>query len=303
MKKFYLSILFALTLFVSCTKSDNGTEVVIPNTHYNVSFNVSGFSQTMVDMSTKSAASVKAESAASHVNYIIYCIYNKEGILVKKVEQIDKAADGFGTIKEQLPAGSYTLAVAASTKQLLWISQDILSSAFFGFYGTGSRGDGFVKVLAFDVADKENQGNIQVERIMGKLELSIQDRIPSDAAKITILHNSASFYHFIKGTSSSTDVVKEVITVAESDKIGEGRTFVSYILPMRETGTLQTDVTITCYNSNGDVIVNKVIKDVVFATNKKTILSGKLFEKPSNQQSNFQITIPSAWSEENTINF
>lgn len=303
MKKIYLSFLFAITVFASCKKSDKVTDEIKPSTLHNVSFNVSGFSQTMVDLGMKSSASVKAESAASHVNFILYCIYNKEGVLVKKVEQTDKTAAGFGSIKEQLPAGSYTLTVAASSKPLLQMNQDILFSAFFGFFGSASRGDAFVKTLNFEVSDKENQANIEVERIVGKLELSIQDGIPSNVAKITISHGSASFYHFVKGTSSSTDVITEDIPVTESDKSGEGSTFDSYILPMRATGSIQTDVTITCFNTKGDVIVNKVIKNVVFETNKKTILSGKLFEKTSNQQSNFQITIPSTWADEKTINF
>lgn len=295
-------MLFALTLFVSCKKGETAVDEIIPNTLHHVSFNISGFSQKIVNMGVKSSATVKAESAASHVNYIVYCIYNNEGVLLKKVEQNDKAAAGFGAVKEQLPAGSYTLAVAAGTKRFSIAGSDLLKSAFVTSHSE-SHGDTFVKVLKFDINDKDHQADIEIDRVVAKLELVILDQIPLDVSKITMMSTSASFYHFIKSTSSLTDIITEEVFVTESNKIGEGSTFDSFILPMRATGSLTTDITISCYNAKGDVIVNKVVKNVVFETNKKTILSGKLFEKTSNQQSNFQITIPQTWAGGTTINF
>lgn len=303
MKKISLSILFALALFASCKKSDSVPEEAKPNTLHDVSFNVSGFSQTIVEMGTKSSASVKAESAGSHVNYIVYCIYNKDGVLLKKVDQIDKTSAGFGVINEQLPAGSYTLAVGAGTRRLSVPGEDLLSRAFISSYGIGDLfGDTFVKVQDFVIDEKDHQGSVQVERIVGKLELAIQDKIPSEVNKITLMFNSVSYYGF-KYTISGSGIVTETIDVSEADKISEGKVFNSYVLPMKETSSLTTDVTISCYNAKGDVIVNKVVKNVTFERNKKTILSGKLFENTSNHQSNFQITIPSTWEDTKTVNF
>lgn len=298
MKKNYLSILFALVLFVSCKKSEDITENNNPDLLHNVSFNVAGFSQKVIDIDMKSSA--KISEAESEVSFIVYCIYSND-VLLKKVEQTDKSATNFGMIEEQLPAGSYKIAIAAGTRKLTVLNQELFSSAFIS-NPSFQTADIFVKTLEFRIDDKDHQENIQVERIVGKLELSLLDKIPSDVTKITLKYKSAPYYNFQATYTGLTNTTEE-IQILDSHRSSIGSIFHSFVMPVKGSGSITTDVTISCYNSKNDVIVNKVIKDVVFETNKKTILSGKLFQQASNLQSYFRITIPSTWTEGKTIDF
>ena len=139
----------------------------------------------------------------------------------------------------------------------------------------------FGKLLALNVSGSTPAQNLTLDRISGRLSITINDEFPATADKI----------EFAMPTKYNRINVTNLLGVnadAWSQKVSctskQGQSGVQYhfntICPSL-TEEYTSDLTINIYNSSDAIIYSVTIEDVRFAANTKTMLSGNLFTSPS----------------------
>ncbi|NCD70830.1 hypothetical protein [Mucilaginibacter agri] len=121
------------------------------------------------------------------------------GVVIKKVTQKSTDAN-FGTIRDTLPNGNYTVYFMGATNKLMTLApisgspfvdpedppsliQHIYVSWDEGFYRGDTLGDIFIKVLNIKVDSRTNT-DVVMERLIGKVQVVIQDAIPADVVRL-----------------------------------------------------------------------------------------------------------------------
>jgi hypothetical protein len=312
----------AVLLFSGCSKSENVD--MKDQKLYPITFNVTtGFKQEILPMASATiknnstrisnqqalnrktlASTLTNESSPSTLSQSIvtieYVIYNASDLTNRVKWSVQHNTDpSFGNIKEELPAGNYTITmVALSSHDYYFDSWDGYQNMFVSPNGA----DLFSKSLNFTVGDVKEPIDINLDRRVAKLDVNITDSIPKNISLITI------------GAITSRDVWlnKDVLNInpgtiltsishyIDEQEAGKSNLVLSKYINPNANGQVTSDVNITAYNSTGIVIINKSIKGVKFEKNKKTILTGALFTNADNSPlSNFSIQVNNAWDHEN----
>lgn len=311
--KIKIFCIFFVCFICSC-KKDKKTPDNNSVTH-KVTFNVSGFS-----VSKKSAGnavtrinSVGADSVAGIVS-LYYLVYNSAGGLVHKIMQTS-AQSNFGSITDNLSAGTYSVIVIAGSDPSFSISQSIsdlpLSKAqcFYDVYNEQVSNyywrDTFYKKLTLTVAGGDVSENIVLSRIVGKLEFNIEDAFPASAKKVTYTFKKEYPYLNISNTApdsvlhysdfDSSPYVNTVTTTVTLPANAIGQTNVKFNHLVLNT-IHPLSVTITCYDATSAIIGQAIINNVVIQKNEKTILSGKLF----GSSAGFTVSLDPVWGTDTT---
>jgi hypothetical protein len=141
--------------------------------------------------------------------------------------------------------------------------------------------------------------SLTLNRIVGQLEVNLEDAIPNNVAYILAgrigdyegysFEYEVPFGETIIGDNESyVDVTPNVITPADVGKTNYK--LQRYIL----NTSIPITIVLKAYDSGNNLIVRKEINNVRFYKNKRTILSGKLFSNgPATAQ--FTITANQAW--------
>ncbi len=150
--------------------------------------------------------------------------------------------------------------------------------------------------------------NINLDRVVGQLEVDLQDAIPANVAYINLTRqNEDGGFHINTETSTSPvenqddqgnllDPNYDIITSSEIGKAG--LSFYRYIW---NTVTPVT-ITLQAVDINNHILFTKKIPNVSFYQNRRTILTGKLFNNTSSDQ--FTITANQTWGPDGpTIQF
>jgi hypothetical protein len=364
MKKALLAILAVGLLAASC-KKDMKTDGIKPVTidanakKYKVNFAVSQFSQTVgnIDlhkasqlMSTKSLAA-DTSTLSQAVNQYFYLVYDANGNEVKRIfrtaenpgfqdifhedgKQYNRSLIGlesttttnpFNVITDSLAAGSYTIVVTGSNKELGINNDDINDfESDFTFYNpllppvnrdSTSRaavyvGQGldalprsqeiFFGKVQITVGNQNSTQSICINRIVGQLELNLEESIPNNVAYIGVVregelegylfYNEVPFgYTILADQPISQDAEVNQINASDRGKPNykTDRFVVNTVTPI--------NVKLIALDASFNVIVQKTIHNVRIYKNKRTIISGKLFSTgPASQQ--FTINANQAWA-------
>jgi hypothetical protein len=299
MKKLRLFMLLAISVAtVSCSKQNETATPEKSDKLYDVNLSVSTFSTEIVGLTSSVGSTRGAVSATNSTNavgdqisYIEYAIYNSSGLLVKNATQVKSLAT-FGTINEQLPAGNYKIFVVGSADNISLTKENYSSvTVYFG----GKVADTFVKSFDLKVTDETVTQSIVLDRVTGKLEIQITDAIPTNTAKITVTSSSSVSIYL---TSSSERYPQPKTSETSLSTLDYGKTnftLGSFIIPLT-TGSIISDVSIRAYNTTGGLMVDKIVKDVKVETNKKTVMTGKLFITPAATTTGFSIGLNSDWN-------
>ena len=257
MKKFlFFSALFALML-VGCKNQDEPQQKA--ETHQ-VKFTIPGLtvSTEPMDAPRKAPASLIDDSDE------LTDLYLFDGT-TQLVHQTSDQAE-FGTITVLLTTGNHTLHFVATRSTGISYENGILACT--------SLKNTFGKTVQLNVAGGGDQ-NVTLDRLSGKLIITINDAIPSGASNLRI--QLACRYTSLNVTSlygvspSSFDQ-----NVNISGKVGtSGYQITLYMLAMDECG-YDTDFTLTATNSSSQVI-GQATGTVTIAPNTKTLLIGNLF--------------------------
>lgn len=306
-----------LCLFVFACKKDHSKNTGSDSKTYKVNFNISGFTQQILNSEKKlnvNANSQSSSSLAGNVEVILYDVFDSANKLVHTITQTPDNTN-FGTISDNLPAGNYTIVVVAGKDGLTQADMppltnippysiyyiDSLTVSSFGNY---QWKDTFYKKTTLTVTGSDVNQSITLDRIVSQLEVNIQDVIPANAKTITYTYYSEYFYFSLLGSvpvlgnwKGSNNEVERSFTLPDS-VIGKTNLKFSYIVC--NTVVPLTNVTINCYDASSKIIGQAMINNVTMQVNKKTILSGKLF----GSQNSFNVSIDPVWDpSKNIIHF
>lgn len=275
MKNYFFLYLAILSLcFFSCKKqhSSNGG-VTPPAKTYKVNISTSADA----DLATKATGSkLKTNSATINVSdyltMLYFWVFDSTGKQVAFLQQ-DSTAANFGQISENLTSGTYTIQIAAGKSNLGYENNPGLSIDYNG--GNGVWGDTFFGSTQLTVNGDVNQ-NITLNRIVGQLQVVINDVLPANAAKIGIkVIGELKFYKVATATPNTVADAYTVITTIPAEAKGH----TNYMPPPIEiVNTVSPlEITVSCYDASDNLLASASVNDVSFQVNRKTILSGQIF--------------------------
>jgi len=289
MKKVLPILSLALILF-ACKKS-NKTEVQPEEKKYNVSFTVADFNQEVVTLGkTSSKVSAIGDTLKNHSDNLYYYVYNSAGSLVNTINQVSTSAT-YGTVSDKLPSGNYTVYLAATKGSAGVINVNESNNAAI-YPGGGYWNDTFYKKVTFTVGTTDLTQSVRLDRVVGGAEVTLTDVIPSNAYKITILvQNDANTIRLSTGSWEVGVTKTKDFILAAGDKGQANKKFFTHIANTTSSVTLN----IRCYDSNNGLIAEKIVNNVNVFKNKKTLLTGSLFNNATNPSAGFTVTVNPIW--------
>ena len=174
--------------------------------------------------------------------------------------------DDFGTITVLLTTGNHTLHFVATRSTGLSYEGGILACT--------SLKNTFGKTMQLNVAGGGDQ-NVTLDRLSGKLIITINDAIPSGASNLRIqLGDRYTSLDIASLYGTSPAAFDQNVNI--SGKIGtSGYSITLYMLAPDADG-YETDFTLTATNASSEVI-GQATGTITIAPNTKTLLSGNLF--------------------------
>lgn len=264
-------------LFISCNKdAANTAPETVNGPAFPVTFNLDD-SQELDSFGRRAndAAPFAKDSLAGHVKYLYYKVYGTGAqAAIQHVIVQEVGSPAFGVIRDTLPAGNYRFTLLATGDEYISHTNNI------GFQYPGS--DAFSTHFEMVVNGAANT-RVSLDRIVARLQFIIQDPLPIDASWMDVQFSGIPrVFNFPTGQVSNP-----ANGTAYSNYMGY-----RFQIPAYNQGKpgfktqayfpLQGDyivpaITVTCRNADGNVLATKVIKDVKFETNKRTVLKGNLF--------------------------
>jgi hypothetical protein len=264
-------------------------------TTYAVHFTVSGFTEQVIQsIGKKAPASLRTSSvntdtsSTDTLNVLYYEVYDSTGKVVNQIVQ-QNTDSNFGSISDNLPSGTYTIAFVAGKTGLTYTATGFdLPNAYFYYADTIGWHDTFFKKITLTVVGGAVNQNVTLSRIVAQLEVNINDAIPSNAAKILVTVNDdwGKYYIDRAQVPGNPEIITSVIPAA-----AKGTT--NYQVYGIFANTLSaTSVQIACYDASNNLIGSSLVNGVTFAENTRTILSGDLF----GGNTAFQISLNDTWN-------
>ncbi|MCC8410272.1 hypothetical protein LJ707_15125 [Mucilaginibacter sp. UR6-1] len=288
MKKNILTLVIFITVSALSCKKDNTTDDVTRQDVHNVTFNITGFDQS-IEPAKNSLSKKKIQAADPSLgNLDLRCLYYRSDGTFVTSDEMSKYDDDYGTFKAKLAPGNYTILFYAYSRGF---SDDYVYPGALRWNNLGYEAvndtlpDIFGKRINLTVSSSSGDisQDIILHRYFGNLAVQITDALPSNITSIEArVRDCVSMYMF-SGLNNSKAIGK--ITASTQNLAGKaGVTNYVYNTPIRVFGTGgPLEVVLTAYGSTG-ILSQKVLPNVNFYTNTKTILRGKLFE--SNQTGN-----------------
>ncbi|SEO13255.1 Major fimbrial subunit protein (FimA) [Mucilaginibacter gossypiicola] len=281
------------TLF-SCKKDHKPT----PPTNdklYTLNFNMKSNLATN-SVQSKLAVNAADTSLTNNVKKITYLLYDSQGKLKTFLNQ-DPTFSNFGTITDQAPNGTYYVYFVGNG------GVDGESDFLHASVGRSSL-DTYYAADTVVVNGANISSNLTMHRLNSLLELNIQDAIPNTISSITVtdavpygnlLLKDTTYLAFPNGQLVNQGTTSHTFTNAE-----KGTTNFKIRMNIFPAQVLHT-ITINVYATGFTQPIGNpiVIKNVKFIANAKTILSGTVFDKTTNNQNNFHISIEPGWNTTN----
>ena len=265
------------SLLMACSSSSKEDPVAKEK----VTFTVSNFTSTTQPMS----APRKAVSSLSDEDGAMTDLYLFDGSTQLSHQTSDQS--DFGTITVMLTAGNHTLHFVATRSTGLSYDGGILSAT--------SLRNTFGKTIAINVNGSSDE-SVELERLSGKLSITINDAIPAGAASLRIqvgnMYKNLNVQTLCGVSPSAFDQ-----TVNISGKVGmTGQTWNLPILAPAADG-YETTFTLTATNGSSQVI-GQATGTITLSPNTKTLLSGNLFTGTRSF-----VSLNTAWNADINANF
>ena len=344
-KVFLISRVMLLTLCVglaSCAKnpeiSDKSKEMVP------VSFKV-GFSKEVTNFRSLSISRSETEPMLNKLTYLVYD--NNTGQLYKQLEKYDFE----GAISDELPEGNYTFVFVGERGTSFYydefqywegrlalegnkIQEDLpfVDLDFYDWEDLHYNNSSFE--LKFSYINDENidifyakynyevqkeatlEKDIALDRIIGKIEVVIEDAIPNNVAEITMeLINTPVRYYYSKTSDmtvrSGSSYEQYLIEESEKGTTGYALPFISFENINADQSRYSVSIKLTAKKSlpegvqdNGQsVVATKTIENVDILKNKTVIYRGNLFDgvvDPGDDSgsASFSFSVNDNWNED-----
>lgn len=325
MRRILLGLIIICTALFSCRK-DHKSEIKPSDagiTH-KVAFNV-GFSKTVTDFATthlKLYSTSPDTSLTNHIDILYFIVFDSAGnnlhtILERSIDTVFGKSDTiFGKFTDNLHAGKYTVIVAGGKTGLtVGFNTGISGSAldksyvYYETYNTTSgqyvidkfTQDAFYKKISLVVTNANSTQNISLDRVVSKLDVNINDPIPSGAGYIsTTITGIANVFYVNTGTAGvigGGQVSNTYSTALTSASAG----ITNYQMSLLFLYYNPCSVNIMCATSqpqdlstfNGIVLGSAVITNVTAQANKVTLLTGNLFGGTGS--GGIQVSVDTTW--------
>ena len=233
---------------------------------------------------------VEASELCNHLNF---AVYDMAGTRLKQINQIEGDED-FGVAGFKLLEGEYQLVVVGHSSQG---NPTMTNPEKIQFTPSKKYTDTFLYYTTFSVADKRQDLNVSLHRIVSLCRFMVTDAIPEGVAKMTFRYKGGSG-HFNGLTGYGVPMTKGQESTFE---VEPGQTNVSFdlytFLPADEG---EIHVTVVGYDSDENVQLEQEY-DFPMKTNYITKWTGELFNgfTPSSSQSiTSSVTIDGEWAGE-----
>ena len=286
MRRFSFLLLAALIMFVSCKKSEK--EAI-------VRLHVNNFEVTQDDISTRDEVPI---ASVTNIEAVTLAFYTDAGAEQYKVTQLKDDATTyttFGDFECSLPMGSYTMVVLGyKTKEgSPFVLTGPTQASFTGNYAYET----FVNTQAVNITNTSAVTlTATLNRIVTMLQVVSTDNRPEEAASIRMTVSAGS-KSFNPTTGLATDDLGFNNTVAFSGAAGSTSNNGAYFFLATDEETM--DVTIDILNASGSSISHKFISDVSFKRNRRSILTGSLYDAGAGSD----FTVETDWLPDLNIGF
>jgi hypothetical protein len=293
MKKTLFLVAIAAIIFSSCKKEHGLTTKTSSTKKYAVNIQVSNFTASHANFALRTKGSHLASSdtltdLASYVDLLYYVVLDGNYKIVKTIVYDSTYCSAMGTITDSLPAGNYNIAIVAGKKGLAVATSSV---ATYYNYGGNPWQDTFWSLFPLTVGNQDASLTTTLNRVVGKLEVTLLDNIPANADSLFISVAGDAFEKDIRTPLSFDQKTTRFAVGIPASAKGKPNFTIDRLLGAIEAGV---DVTITCNDAGGHAINSITAYTVIIHTNQKTILSGNLFNNSSPQS--FTAKVDTAWS-------
>jgi len=321
MKKTLFLLTIAAIIFSSCKKEHGLTTKASSAKKYAVNIRVANFTVSHGNFALRTKASQLASSSdtltnlASYVDRLYYVVVDSNFKWVKTIAQ-DSTMANMGTITDSLAPGNYNIGIVAGKNELKIGPPGILANnplygyagqswqgSFWSAYPNGYVGlpweDTFQDEFPITVSAQNISQTITLNRVVGKLEVTLLDNIPANADSLFVSNYGPGPANSFSDAFAAVNNNYRFAIPASA----KGRSnFTIDILIYNNIGIYYGDgsvhpvqqFTITCKDAGGNVLGTSTANPVAIYPNQKTILSGNLFNNSAPQS--FTAQIDTAWS-------
>jgi hypothetical protein len=226
---------------------------------YPVNFNVSLFAQTITPITVNSQSKINALSTfalSSIIDNLTYCVYDVNGKLLHRVQSTPASTD-FGTIKDSLTPGTYTIAIIGAKTGI------VVNDSYFT-YNDREWKDAFFKKFSITVTNSNSTFNVVLNRIVTQLELNIQDAPSPHIGLYVQIIGEVSAYSILQDKPTGGGVGEQYSLNIKPNPVF---TFINTVSPF--------DLTVHVVAPNGDDF--RTIYGITCQKDTRTIVSGNFF--------------------------
>ena len=296
-----LFLLATVAILISSCKKDNSTTKPSAK-KYNVTFNVTNFSTKQSAFALKRHTGPSSADALPSLNtyfdVLYYIVWNTERSAIEEVVQ-DSTMSNMGTITDALPAGDYRISIVAGKKGLV-IDDNYFGNNDFG-YGGNSWQDTFWTSFQLTVGSSDISQAVGLNRVVGKLEVTLLDNIPANAAYLTISTNQEAYgldlwqgFYWVDPTES----VSFTVAIPDSAK-GKSNFTIDRLIGNCGDNPIYGGISplnIVCTAADNSVVASTTVQNAYCYANQKTIVSGNLFSGLVGSTQSFTAVVDTAWS-------
>ena len=252
-----LPLLALVAIFASCNPNS-------PKLTKQVTFHISSFSQTTSPLNAPAKAPIYDEAENGTPLTDIYVFDGSDLLCHQTSDQ-----DDFGTITLSLTHELHNLSFIATRSTNITTANGVMTME--------NVRPTFGKLLTLNVTSSTHNQDLTLDRITGKLIITILDAFPADAKEIEFVINPR-YSQLDVTTLLATNGQSVAQKVDCSSKAGKkDQAFSFNLLAPSITDEYTADVTINVYDSSNALIHAVLVEGVRLAANTKTLLSGKVF--------------------------
>ena len=265
----YLSyLLILITVGVSSSSCSERIHAVPDESGIPVKVRVTSIEQIPFGKTTKTAALTDICSR------ITFCIYSGEGEKPNKIQKDQiRETDDFGTLDLLLEEGTYTLVVLAHNGDGN-PTMTTPSKTTFNNKNTQKATDTFLYCSEISVHDNMEPIDVELERVVAKLELNLTDvSIPDGVKKFQIdITGTSQSLNVYTGLGLNSNKISESISVRP-----DNMTYDVYMFVREGHNTM--NVTVTALDSLNQEYKKMILENIPVARNKITRCTGEMFKK------------------------
>ncbi|MGN6181452.1 MAG: FimB/Mfa2 family fimbrial subunit [Mucilaginibacter sp.] len=314
MKKAFLYVLFLSVIFFSCKKEHQKPVTTVNNTgkYFKVNFTLGGFTETILNSALSkrtdalSPVDPSDTSSKDSLNTLYYVVYGPNATQHSKT--LTSTNGKFPTIADSLKIGNYDIVFVAGKTGLSYLnsSPGYPANAYYDYVDSittttfNTWHDTFTQEILLKVTGGDTTINVNLYRIVGKLQISIKDTVPTNADHINIYATNvvqsveASPANHFQGRIYNL-LNKALIYQASVPTSAKGKPNYTIANVLAADSAAAMTVEVMAYDSSNNLIGDAVINNVTLIPNKKTILTGNLFGGTSTTHS-LPIGINTQWT-------